>query len=152
MLLIDPAFAGTLTSKMINCIHCNCYIFEGDINYHTIEPPRNPEHFPVAERPPICESCKVGMEHPNRVLPMVFKVDELPGWIIASDTAAFSPKHHPTSPNVIWIRNGITGYKYFTTMLHEVGHWVIDKTGGDIHDKDVRQEKYDALCVKYLTK
>ena len=46
---------------------------------------------------------------------------ELPQWIISSDRGAYAP-HTRT----IYLRRG----EPWTTLVHELGHWVIDIAGG----------------------
>jgi hypothetical protein len=46
-------------------------------------------------------------------LPTIQIVDELPGWIIASDKAAYNP-----NSNTIWIR-----HDQFYHIVHEFAHW-----------------------------
>jgi hypothetical protein len=54
------------------------------------------------------------------LIPRVEFHDELPQWIISSDTGAY----HPWS-STIFIRRGLGWRKLVITFLHEIGHHII---------------------------
>lgn len=54
------------------------------------------------------------------MFPKIRFVDEIPQWIMSSDTAAYSPKM-----NQIWVRRD-----RWWMIIHELIHWVAHLTGG----------------------
>lgn len=70
-------------------------------------------------------------------------VDEIPQWIIASDTAAYTP-----ATRTIWIRKGLGTIGFVVCLLHELGHYFIDICGG----KHSLQLRYDRIWLKIFGK
>jgi hypothetical protein len=55
------------------------------------------------------------------MFPMIFFVDEIPDWILSSNTAAYHPR-----TNKIWIRKDRPWL-----IMHELTHWVAHKIWGN---------------------
>ncbi len=70
-------------------------------------------------------------------------VDELPQWIIASATAAYTP-----ATRTIWIRKRLGILGFTSALVHELGHYFIDVCGGG----EILQLRYEMLWLKIFGK